>query len=196
MIQIPLEIIENSLDWTAYLALTQKLVEEKKTSGPVQSEELAHYTMLNEKRMLRIYKHTHIEEKISEAVAKVPEQIWLVITEPWCGDAAQSLPIIALLSEQNTSINLRFVLRDEHPELMNQFLTNGGKSIPILISIHPETHIVNWHWGPRPKESQELFLSLKSQQIKKEDISLKLQDWYNHNKGTSTIAEILHLLQH
>jgi hypothetical protein len=73
---------------------------------------------------------------------------------------------------------------------MNQFLTNGGKSIPILISIHPETMHVNWHWGPRPEKAQELFLALKSQNSLKEDISMKLQEWYNHDKGKSTLTEL------
>jgi len=190
MTTITPEIIENSLDWSAYLALTRTLVEAKKTTGPLQSEEMAHYTMLNEKRLLRVYKHLEIEDAFIQILKNAPEQIWLVITEPWCGDAAQTLPIMALAAEQNTNITLRFVLRDENPELMNQFLTNGGKSIPILISIHPETMHVNWHWGPRPEKAQELFLALKSQNSLKEDISMKLQEWYNHDKGKSTLTEL------
>ena len=80
--------------------------------------------------------HEDVSEKISSIKSKL---IWLVLSEGWCGDAAQLLPVINKKAELSENIKLKVLLRDENEELMNQFLTNGGKAIPKLIIIEEET---------------------------------------------------------
>ena len=50
-------------------------------------------------------------------------------------------------------LELRIVLRDEHPEVMDRYLTNGSRSIPIVIALDEEFRELG-HWGPRPRELQ------------------------------------------
>ena len=116
-------------------------------------------------------------------------QNWYIITEPWCGDAAHSVPFIYLLSELNQNIKLTLILRDSEPEWIERYLTNGSRSIPKLIVRNNYDEDL-FTWGPRPKECQLLISELKKQQISDEDIKTRAQEWYNKNKGISLQEEI------
>ena len=114
--------IHNSYSYEAYRTLIQELLVERKSTGPNQSEDLTNYSLLNETRMKRLDKTFKINEEIANEIQKIDEkQTWLVITESWCGDAAQNLPIIHKLAELNDKIELKLVLRDENLELMDLF---------------------------------------------------------------------------
>ena len=120
---------------------------------------------------------------------------WLVLTESWCGDAAHLMPVINKVAELNKGIDFKVVLRDENEALMNQFLTNGGKSIPKLIIIDNETGNVQNTFGPRPTEATKLVHDYKTKHGKltpefKED----LQGWYNKNKGQNAISDLVSLI--
>ena len=118
---------------------------------------------------------------------------WIVITESWCGDAAQSVPVIAHLAELNSNIQCDIVLRDENPELIDAFLTNGGRSIPKVLFINPDGEIVQV-WGPRHQLLQEAFVAEHKAGIPHEQSVLMLQDWYNNDKGAAVAQEILALI--
>lgn len=194
MEHISLEDYPNAFSWQDYFALHETLVKEGKTTGPIQNEDLAHYTLLNYQRSKRVFNHLKLTTATIDKIQAAREQQWLLITEAWCGDASQSVPVIAAMANLNDKINLRIVLRDEYPELIDRFLTNGGRAIPILIILNPKTGQVLNHWGPRPENAQKFVYQLREQNIPKEEISLAIQKWYNENKSLEIIEEILALI--
>lgn len=185
----------HSMDYSGYRKLIEQLVQEGKTTGPVQDEHLINYSKLNHSRMKRLDKTTRLTPELLSAVHTVSSpQNWLVLTESWCGDAAQIIPILSAIAEQSDNIILRLILRDEHPEVMDNFLTYGGRSIPKLIIFEPESEKVLDTWGPRPQEAQEFRQSLMDQGVDKHEISAQLQKWYNTDKGKLTQAELTTLI--
>jgi len=188
--------LKNSFTYQVYRDLVKKLVENNGNTGPEQNEALANYTRLNDKRMKRWDKTV----KISEADRKQIEAFsgkttWLVITESWCGDAAHVLPVINKMAEVNDNITMKVVLRDDNLELMDAFLTNGGRAIPKLIMIDDATGEVVDTFGPRPSEATNLVNRFKAENGGltpefKED----LQHWYNKDKGQNIIKDITKIL--
>ena len=120
----------------------------------------------------------------------------LVISEGWCGDAAQLLPIMHKMAEFSENIEMRVALRDENEELMNLYLTNGGKAIPKLVVIDAETNTVLGDWGPRPLGAKNLIIDYKATHgVVDETAKTELQKWYLQDKGVSTQTEILLLIE-
>mgnify|MGYP006269213419 CR=1 FL=1 len=197
MNQIVKNAWQQAMDYASYRQMVGKLVAEGRTTGPNQSEDLAHYTKLNESRMKRLDRTTQLDAELNEAVSRItsPQQ-WLLITEAWCGDAAQSVPIIAALAAQNPQIQLRLLLRDEYPEVMDLYLTNRGRSIPKLVIFDAEAAEELGQWGPRPAEAEQLRLKLKGQpDLPYSEIASQLQQWYTRDKGQQVQRELLNLLQ-
>lgn len=189
--------IERSHSYVEYRTLLKELLSQGKSSGAEQSEALLHYSQLNDTRMNRLDKTINIPVENIEKLKQIAhEQIWLVITEGWCGDAAQILPVINKMAEQNTKIDLRVVFRDENDDLMQMFLTNGTRSIPKLIVLNKETHEIITDFGPRPKDAKKLIQDYKEQHgIVDETAKTELQLWYLHDKGLSTQNEILEAIE-
>jgi hypothetical protein len=121
--------------------------------------------------------------------------LWLVITEGWCGDAAQNIPAIEKIAAESEKIETRYVLRDENLELIDRFLTNGARAIPKLIALDAETFEVLGFWGARPAAAQKLFDDLKAQGVAKPLIMENLQRWYNADAQTSIQKEFVELLK-
>lgn len=192
------EIIKNSLQkaisYPEYRALVKSLLAEGKSTGPNQSDSLLNYSMLNDKRMNRLDKTSKLKEETISEVKKVSApQTWLVLTESWCGDAAQTLPVINKIADLNPNIDLKIVLRDENEALMDQFLTNGGRSIPKLIAIDDNNEVLN-SWGPRPSIATKMVNDYKSEHGQLDaDFKKDLQVWYNKDKGVNTQEDILSL---
>lgn len=120
--------------------------------------------------------------------------IWLVITEAWCGDAAQNIPPIEKIANLNDRIETRYILRDENTELMDQFLTSGSRSIPKLIALDADTLDVLGTWGARPEAAQKLYYELKEKGAEKAAIMEHLQRWYNADRTLSLQNEFVNLL--
>lgn len=187
--------LDASMPFGEYEGLIERLVEEGKTTGPKQSESLANFTRLNLQRMNRLEKTIELGDEIKSAVrANSKKQIWLVITEAWCGDAAQNIPIIEKIAAESDIIQTRYILRDENPELIDRFLTFGARSIPKLVALDADSHEVLWTWGSRPKPAQDLYFRLHKDGAEKSAIMEQLQRWYNEDKGRSIQAEFLSLL--
>ena len=183
-----------------YLALTEQLVAEGKTTGPNQSEAFAHYTKMNLVRMQRLDKTIHLNPDLVQAVRDLGSRYdWTVITEAWCGDAAQNLPIISALAEMNPAINLTLVLRDENLDLMDQYLTNGGRSIPKLLIYDKITGKVVATWGPRPQPVQQMVMDYKHMDPATKppymEFVKEAQKWYNKDKTQTLQRELLEVLQ-
>lgn len=194
MQRIDQSVLDAAMSYEDYMALIEKLLEEGKTTGPNQSESLTNYARLNHQRMTRIHKQTTLSEDLLQTIAAAKHRIWLVITEGWCGDAANSVPVMDLVAQAGSAVTLKLILRDEHPEVMDQFLTNGGKSIPIVVVLDAETREVITRWGPRPAPAQQLILDHKENPVEGRDIYRDLQLWYNQDKGATLQAEFAQLL--
>ncbi|MCA0930813.1 thioredoxin family protein [Lutimonas saemankumensis] len=193
-------ILEKSLQtaksYTEYKALILDLLKQGKSTGPNQNESLFHFSKLNNQRMKRLDKQTRLEDKTLSKTQKINRDFtWLVLTEGWCGDAAQTLPVINKIAESNKKIDLKVVLRDENEELMNQFLTNGNKSIPKLIVVDKASNEVVGSWGPRSEKASKMVSDYKEKHGKV-DAKLKtdLQNWYNQDKGKNIEFEMVELI--
>lgn len=178
--------------YTKYRTIVTDLLAQGKSSGNEQSEQLTHYTSLNEVRMDRLDKKMVIsEENIQKLISLRKDYIWLVLSEGWCGDSAQLLPIFNKMAGLSEHIELKIVFRDENEKLMNAFLTAGAKSIPKLIIIDKKKGDVVGDWGPRPKGAAALIKSYRQQYgMIDETAKTELQLWYLHDKGLTTQNEI------
>ncbi|MDI5948715.1 thioredoxin family protein [Flavobacterium yafengii] len=186
----------NSHSYSEYRKLVSDLLLEGKSTGNEQSDDLKHYSELNETRMNRLDKTIKITDENSLKLKNLNnEYIWLVISEGWCGDAAQLLPVINKMAIDAGKIELRIVLRDENDELMKLFLTNKKKSIPVVIVVDKETGSVLGKWGPRPKGATDLITDYKKEfGVIDEIVKTNLQLWYLHDKGISTQNELVNLM--
>lgn len=189
--------IHKSMSYQEFESLVDQLVKSKSTSGDEITDAMINYTMLNERRMKRWDKTIKLSDSDVKSITELQDEItWLVITESWCGDGAHVLPVINKVAELNPNIKLKIVLRDENPELMDAFLTNGSRSIPKLIMIDNDSLEVISTYGPRPSAATTLVKDYKEQHGSltpefKED----LQRWYNRDKGKTTINDLKKLLR-
>ncbi len=190
------ESLTESYSYQEYKERINQLIAEGKSTGHTQNQMLLDYSVLNEVRMKRIDKTQQLETHIIEKLQNLEKpQIWLIIAEGWCGDAAQIVPVLAKMAEQSDKIDLKIVLRDDHDALMSRFLTNGGKAIPKLLLIDAQTRSLINHWGPRPQEAYQLVENYKKEHGKIDDIiKTDLQKWYLKDKGISIQNEVIELL--
>jgi len=190
------ESLKKSLSYQDYRTLLSRLVEENATTGTNQSEALINYTALNDRRMKRWDKTVKISDEDIDAIKNATvNQTWIVLTESWCGDAAHVIPVINKVAELNTGINLQLVMRDENEQLMDLFLTNGGKSIPKLIQFDNTTKTVLNSYGPRPTEATKLVNDFKKKHgTLTAEFKEDLQRWYNKDKGQNVINDLLELI--
>jgi hypothetical protein len=153
------------------------------------------YRKLNFQRSSRLEKTFIPTDETKQLFSEInQQQKWIVITESWCGDSAQNLPVIAKLAQLSGLIDFKIVLRDSNLEFMDLHLTNGGRAIPKLI-VFDENDNELFQWGPRPVEAQNLFTRLKNDGLPKPDINKELHLWYGRNRGKEVEREIYELLK-
>jgi hypothetical protein len=188
--------IENAYSYDDYWQLFEKLVSEERSTWHEHNEEMVNFTKLNLQRSRRVHKKFIIENDLKERLQSIDKPVtWIAITEPWCGDAAQNLPVFAEMSKLNSKITFRLVLRDKNEELMNAFLTNGTKSIPKLIQLDEDLEVVAT-WGPRPMHAQNMVMDWKKNpHVDKQSFYKEVQAWYNQDNGQSLQKEILKMLE-
>jgi len=147
--------MSRSFTYSEYKTFFEELVNQGATTGLNQSDRLVQYTKLNLSRSKRVDKKFKPLKNTNAFFKNFNRPIKLkIITEPWCGDAAQIVPALAGFGELSDNIETEIVLRDENEELMNKHLTNGGKAIPVAVIIDAETNETLGHWGPRPTVAQ------------------------------------------
>jgi hypothetical protein len=188
--------LENSFSYTEYREQVTQLIKEGKSTGHIQTEDLLKYSELNETRMNRLEKTIVVPSEIKAKLESLSKSyIWLTLTEGWCGDAAQIVPVLHKLDEASTKIDLRLVLRDDNDDLMQLFLTNGSKSVPKVVVLDKKSKEVVSVWGPRPEPARKLIADYKAKHgVVDEPIKIELQKWYLHDKGLTTMEEILEIL--
>lgn len=190
------EIFQNqSINYLAYRNLVDKLLAEGKTTGEDHSEAMLHYTKMNVQRMNRVDKTTTLTDSLLNAVNNIRGTYHLlVITEGWCGDAAQIVPVInQVVNAVPNKLDLGFVLRDENLPLIDQHLTNGGRAIPVVLILDENFKLVLPKWGPRPSALKELFAQWKEEGLVMPELGERLHGWYAKDKTVSIQQELAHL---
>jgi len=195
-IKLVKEALPKAMSYQEYKQLVEQHVQDGTNSGAEVTASLADYTMLNHRRMKRLSKTIKLQpEAILAAVGRKTPIDWLVITESWCGDAAQSTPIMEKFANENPNITFKVVLRDQFPSLIEAFLTNGAQSIPKLIAYDSQNEMILGDWGPRPTMANQLVAEYKaahgglSPEFKQD-----LQIWYNKDKGHDIANDLKNLL--
>lgn len=191
-------IVENAYDYEEYREMIDTLLEQGKTTGENHSESMLHYTKMNVHRMRRLDKQSELKDELVESLQNVDRQlIWLTLTEGWCGDAAQIIPVIQKMADQTKKIQARYILRDKNLDIMDQFLTDErSRSIPKLICLDAKTLEVLGDWGPRPEEAQKLFKNLKeSYEYSSRERAERLHKWYTEDKTDSVQDEFIPLFE-
>lgn len=195
-LQIVKESIAVGMTCPDYRQMVGKLAAEGKTTGEEQSEARINYTQLNDRRMKRWDKTFTLSAEVQEKLSNLEtDLVLLTITESWCGDAAASLPVINKIAEASPKIEHKVVLRDQHPELMEAFLTNGAQSIPKVILVDRKKDEILGDWGPRPSLATQMVDNFKREHGKLTDaFKQDLQVWYNKDKGENILNDFLELL--
>jgi hypothetical protein len=183
------------MNFTAYEQAFLDILNDPEPKGFYSNPDYLNYTKLNWSRQQRWFKTGVLNSTLAKTIAEIGEpQLWTIITEPWCGDAAHTLPFMHMLSVLNPLITVEYQLRDSPPFLIEQYLTNGvSKSIPKLI-IAGKNQKNLLVWGPRPLQCQLLFNQLIQDHVEMEQKKIALQKWYNEDKGESFQLELLALL--
>jgi len=189
--------LEKSMSYAEYIKLIDDLLLDGKTTGTNQSEAMYNYGKLNRQRMHRLEKTVVLNESLREKVQNNKRKmIWLILTEGWCGDAAQNIPSIEKIAAASAgSVVTRYVLRDENLELMDAYLTHNARSIPKLIALDAETLEELGTWGPRPLAAMDLFLESRARGQEKPLIMENLQRWYIADKNQAIQTEFEKLFE-
>ena len=191
------DIADKGLSYTHYRKLIDNLLLDGKTTGNTQTPEKVEFTKLNVQRMNRIDKTVLLPvEKVVQLHMLETPVIWLVVGEGWCGDCAQTIPIINRIAEASAGkITLRIVSRDMDPAFTAEY---NAMSVPKLLVVDKASGQLLDSWGPRPAPAREIMLKWKASNgtITKADFEKELHTWYAHDKGITTINELLALTHH
>lgn len=197
-VMITYEHIQQAFSYNEYNDLSQTLFAAGRTTGEapeVNTEIYLHYTKLNLSRTTRVEKKIELTNELKAKLSSftTPQQ-WIVVVESWCGDVPHSLPILNKISEYQPLINLHILLRDKNLDVMDTYLTNGGRSIPKLIAFDNALEKELFTWGPRPKILQLQINELKTAGLPYAEISEATQRWYNKDSGKEIQHELLNCL--
>lgn len=190
------ETFETGMTYQQYRKMVDELFEQGKTTGENHSDDMLNYTKMNIQRMKRLDKTIELGAELIEKLKglKCPVN-WLLITEAWCGDAAQNVPILNKMAEASENINLRLILRDENLEIMDQYLTNGGRAIPKLVILDGEMNEIS-NWGPRPSTVQEMVMENKrTGNLPYSEFGKVVQKWYATDKGKTLQRDMMKVIE-
>ena len=148
----------------------------------------------NHELWVAIYKRAAIPIEISARLEALGGH-WhlLVLSEDWCGDAVNMVPLIARLTESVSNMDMRILARDENPDIMDAHLTGTSRSIPIVILLNQKFQECGW-WGPRPRALQQWVIE-KGLALPKEERYREIRTFYARDKGLTTLSEIVAMLE-
>lgn len=183
------------MDFLTYLAKFEEILNNTTPEEPYTDPDFLAYAKLNFSRSKRWLKTGKLNAETISAIKSIKEeQTWIVITEPWCGDAAHSVPFIEMMAQENPLITTTYELRDAEPHRIEAYLTNGSKSIPKLI-IQDKNGAELSLWGPRPEGCQLFFQESVTDKTDLNKVKETIQIWYNQDKGQAIQQEIMQLVQ-
>ena len=196
MLNYPSTFDNEAMDYVTYRELIVNLLANGKTTGAEHSEAMLHYTKMNVQRMNRVEKTTVLNPDLLAAIENIKGTYnFLVISEGWCGDAAQIVPVIhKIASAAPNKFTLKLVLRDQNLPLIDAHLTNGGRAIPVLLVLDENKNLVAPKWGPRPAVLQNLMANWKKETSDMMVIAEQLHAWYAKDKTQAIQQELAALL--
>lgn len=190
------ELLNTAYTYEEFNDHIKELYDQDRTTNEDNRQNMLDYTKMYMHRSDRWDRRGKLNTELKNKLKRVErEMIWLVINEGWCGDGAQTLPFINKMAAESDHIELKIILRDQNPEVMDQFLTNGARSVPKLIAIDKQNGEVLGTWGPRPVEANELYWEGKNDPETPNKVAVQdLHLWYAKDKGRSIQQEFLKLL--
>ncbi len=189
------DLLDNAITYAQYREMIDILLAENKTTGQNHSESMVEYTRMNMQRMRRVEKTTVLEDDLVQLMLSLQTpMIWVILTEAWCGDAAQNIPAIVKIADASSLVEVKLLLRDENTALMDAYLTNGGRSIPKLIALNANTLEVLGTWGPRPEEIQGFVMDAMKNNMPFPEMAEKLHGWYAKDSSKSLQKEFIDLI--
>jgi len=193
------KLIEEAVSYSEYRTLINELLTENRVTGDFMKNNdwIVNYTKMNNERMDRGASVFVANNELKSIVSSISEPwIWLVITEGWCGDAAQIIPAFVKIVDLNPNFSIKFILRDEHPNVMDAYVTNGSRSIPKLVVLNANTLEEIGTWGPRPEIPQKMTMDYKDSEEKDFDGYVqKLHAWYEADNFQAIQNELLESLK-
>jgi thioredoxin-like negative regulator of GroEL len=185
----PDRLHDDGLRYDAYRAHWRDTKDASPGTDPSERK-MHHYLNYNWERQAHVHDAYTPSNALRAAVTSIEEpQIWMVLTEPWCGDSAFLLPVIAEAAALTDDVTLRILLRDDHLDVMDQYLTDGSRSIPKLVAF-TEDGEQQFTWGPRPEGSRELFADLKEKYDDKQTVIAELVEHYENGAWRDADAEL------
>ncbi len=182
---------KNAMSYEEFRTLIHDLLAKGMVTGNDQSADLIPYTEMNNQRMNRLEKHYQVGDNLKARLSTLKNNYtFLTITEGWCGDSAQIVPVIEKMASASEHIRSFYILRDDNPEIMDLLLTNGARSIPITICVKDDTKEMVWKYGPRPAAGFAIVNKAKAEGKTKEQMSEELHLWYGRNKQADIEAEL------
>jgi hypothetical protein len=118
----------------------------------------------------------------------------LVLLEDWCGDAVHTIPPLAALAAAVPQLELRVLARDVNLDVMDAHLTNGSRSIPIVIVLDECGQELGW-WGPRPAALQAWVMSPEARAMDPGVRYKEIRTWYARDRGRAALLELLDLME-
>lgn len=188
--------IQKAYDYSSYRKLIDDLLKQGKTTGHNHSDEYLDYTRLNVQRMNRWDKTCEIYPEFQSFLKRLNRKFYMIVlTEAWCGDTANLVPVFEKIHLENPYyLPFLLLLRDENPEVMDDNLTGGSRSIPKLIFLNENLEKLAT-WGPRPAPLTQQIQEWKAQGLTYKEYADKVQLWYAKDKSISTQKEIHEILK-
>ena len=188
--------------WPLAVSITQHL-DDVLAAVPNPDEEAYPYDKyipINQQRARRVRKQiaeVGLREDVLEAVSRVvPGTRMLVLNEVWCGDGAQILPVHEAMEQASGGrLEIRVLMRDSHLDMMDLFLTNGGRAIPKTVLLNESMHVLG-SWGPRPQEAMDLVKRIKSDPAIAHTYGSAVHKWYAEDKQQNIQRELAVFLGH
>ena len=196
---LPFFEAERPHDEFTYDAYLKRWKEEKDVSltADMDSKErkLVHYKRYNYERSQAVHAAYETSGALRDALDGITEpQFWMVLTETWCGDSAYNLPVIAEAATRSPHVTLRILLRDDNPDIMDRYLTDGSRSIPKLVAFDEQGNEL-FTWGPRPERLRALRSELIAEEYGSKEVISRLLERYEDGAWKEVDRELTEAIQ-
>jgi len=111
----------------------------------------------NRDKMETLRQAQEIEPQSAGFLAALPRPVHVIaIAEDWCGDVVRHVPVLQRLAEAAPNLKVRYISRQQWPDVFARFLTNGGEAIPKFVFLS-DAFVECGSWGPMPGPCRELI---------------------------------------
>jgi hypothetical protein len=174
--------------------MTEAIVMRERYRGAQEFEKMLTTVVKNADLWAAVWRRAKVSDEHLQRVARL-EGAWhlLVLSEDWCGDAVNIVPVVAKLVELSPNLDLRVLARDHNLDLMDAHLTGASRSIPVVIALDQKYRERGW-WGPRPAELQSWVLG-PGRALEKAERYRQVRAWYARDAGRTTLDEIVATLE-